>query len=798
MSNKDDNIWEKNKLSQTEFIPSNTALKKSPIDINYKRVLSVWPYILLSGIVGILSGILYMRYVDTVYNASTSIIIEESLGTTGGLIFSKSQRDPFNDRVSFIKSPTIANLLVDSLKLQYHSIAEGRIKNKDYYGLLKWSIINRNLNSPEIAFTIVPNKKGFRYSYEGVKGNGQWDQPIMIQGGQVVFNKPERELSETSIECYSTNTLSTSFAISNKLVVTAGTENNGINLGYSDISATRATDILNSLINIYNNEIEKEKKLSYVQAIDFIDKRIAPLGSELDSLETELAHYKSSKRFIGNTANGSIYMGKVQGGEDQLKSMNNLKSLISNVENFINNPLLPEQSIVLMGIGDGVLQGSMRSFQEARRERDRLLLTQTPNNPSLIFAEKNLKEQRENLGIQLENYKNQLATNEANYKANLTEADRLLRATPMEEKELIDKHRMMGIKENLFLSLLQKKEEAAIAKASVTVNTKILYPPVILNSDQYPKKSKVLSISLLIGLILPLIYALVRELMNNKIISKKQLQGMTNIPVIAELEQTELIEGMGAFAIAKDKRSMFGEQVRTLRTNLDFYKGLNKPVSYIMLTSSISGEGKSFLSVNIAKSYALQGKRVALLEFDLRRPKIAKSFNVPSDHLGLSTLLIGKCKPADCIFNLSDEANEKFDLFVSGPIPPNPQELISGNIMLDLKEYLDNNYDIVVIDTPPFGMVADAQILGKWADITLIVARYYQTIFDQVNEVNEWNENGLLPNISFLLNGVRQTGYFGNRYGYYYYRRKYGYGYYTYGYYSGKGKDLKEKKKGVY
>ena len=176
----------------------------------------------------------------------------------------------------------------------------------------------------------------------------------------------------------------------------------------------------------------------------------------------------------------------------------------------------------------------------------------------------------------------------------------------------------------------------------------------------------------------------------------------------------------------------------------------------------------------------MQGKRVALLEFDLRRPKISKQFAVPAEHPGLSTFLIGKCKPADCRYSLAEDESERFDLFVSGPIPPNPQELIGSAKMEELKAYLDKNYDLVVIDTPPFGMVADAQILGKWADVTLVLVRYMQTVFDQVQEINDWHEKGTFPSMSVVLNGVKKTGYFGNKYGYYYYRRKYGYGYYSY------------------
>jgi tyrosine-protein kinase Etk/Wzc len=176
----------------------------------------------------------------------------------------------------------------------------------------------------------------------------------------------------------------------------------------------------------------------------------------------------------------------------------------------------------------------------------------------------------------------------------------------------------------------------------------------------------------------------------------------------------------------------------------------------------------------------LQGKRVALLEFDLRRPKISREFDLPKDQPGLSSILIGKAEPSQVIKPCLENDDEKLDLFPSGPIPPNPQELISDTEnMKKIKDYLDSNYDVVIIDTPPFGMVADAQILGKWSDITLILTRFQQTMFEQINEINEWEARKIFHSMALVFNGVKNTGYFGNRYGNYYYKRKYGYNYYT-------------------
>ena len=196
-----------------------------------------------------------------------------------------------------------------------------------------------------------------------------------------------------------------------------------------------------------------------------------------------------------------------------------------------------------------------------------------------------------------------------------------------------------------------------------------------------------------------------------------------------------------------------------------------------MITSNISGEGKSFLSLNLSKSFSVQGKKVALLEFDLRRPKIGNLLHLEKSN-GLTNYLLGNL-PLDKVYKQPFEDDNNFHFFPAGPIPPNPQELLRDNKMDELREYLQKNYDVIIIDTPPFGIVADAQILGKIVDTTLIVTRFGYTMKEQVSEIEKWSRNNIFPSMSIVLNGVKHKGYYGSKYGYYYYKRKYGYDYYS-------------------
>jgi capsular exopolysaccharide synthesis family protein len=332
---------------------------------------------------------------------------------------------------------------------------------------------------------------------------------------------------------------------------------------------------------------------------------------------------------------------------------------------------------------------------------------------------------------------------------------------------------MQGIKNVLYNMLLQTREEVSIKLAAVSVQTSVLSYPKVPSSPVSPRRSEIMVGSVLAGLLLPLLFALLKEFLNNKITSKGQLQLMTNTPVLSEIDLAKENEDV---IVVRDKdRTIIGEQFRSLRTNLGFYKKADKTF-FIVVTSSMSGEGKSFISANLAASFALLGKKVALLEFDLRKPKLRERFGLQPGK-GIVNVLLGEVKPASVVQSVMDGYH--LDLFVSGPIPPNPSELIAMQGMENLKQFLDENYDVVVIDTPPYGLVTDAQMLDKWSDISLFVVRFMNTFRGQVSEIEEARQNKVFKNMAVIFNGIKTVGYYGYRYGYYGQKRKYGYGYYA-------------------
>jgi capsular exopolysaccharide synthesis family protein len=397
----------------------------------------------------------------------------------------------------------------------------------------------------------------------------------------------------------------------------------------------------------------------------------------------------------------------------------------------------------------------------------------TDKNPRLLEADSLISATKDEVEIEFNAYKSNLEQLENNIRNKLETVRGSIIEFPDLEKNLEKEARILGIKNVLYNMLLQTREDVSIKLAGVSVQTSVLSYPKVPSWPVSPKRSEIISGSVLAGLLLPLLFALLKEFLNNKISSKGQLQQMSNTPVLSEIDLAKENEDV---IVVRDKdRTIIGEQFRSLRTNLGFYKKVDKTL-FIVVTSSMSGEGKSFISANLAASFALLNKKVALLEFDLRKPKLRERFGL-SQGKGIVNVLLGEIKPESVAQSVMDGYH--LDLFVSGPIPPNPSELIAMQGMDNLKQYLDVNYDVVVIDTPPFGLVTDAQMLSKWSDITLFVVRFMSTFRGQVSEIEEARENKVFKNMAIIFNGIKTVGYYGYRYGYYGQKRKYGYGYYS-------------------
>lgn len=766
----DKNPWESQQDSDFIVAPVASRARKASTawDIHYRRILSVWPWMIPAGLLFLAAAWFYLRYQDDVYKVSASIVLQDP--STFQVVNMYSNRDPINDNIARLRSPTLMKRVVDTMGLQYQAKVVGNIKDRFLYDEVKWKILNATpgRESSGLMFEVETTERGFRWKSGNQTGEAAWDIPFSIGNRSLVLSKKASSVSPQFI-CFEADPWGVAFQLTAQLSINSSKISNVVELSLQDIQRQRAVDIINTLIQIYNYSLLIDKRKSQEQALKFISERLEPLAFQVDSIESVLAQFKSEKGMILR----GEFLSRVLNLDDELSQFRLQQSILNYSENYLRNPATQNNQLSLPGVQDANTQQLINSLLALWAEREKLALTVTENNPKLQMIDKQIAEVRENLNKQIENYKKIGDITEDVVLGRKGEFEKKFNLTPFEEKRLNEILRFQKIKLDQFLDLLKKKEDAGIALASVAVETFVIRPALIPKAPIGPDRFRIMLTAFLIGIWIPFLVVLIMEFLNDKIVSKQQLQQMLTPPILAELDLVE--KKNEVLHIKRRDRSIFGEQVRSLRTALRYYMKENKPF-FVLITSSMSGEGKSFLSANLAASFALQGKRVALLEFDLRRPKLSKQFGY-AEQQGISTILIGKTNPGDVTFRIQDDGI--LDLFPAGPVPPNPSELMSLDRMQEFKAYLDQHYDVVIMDTPPNGIVSDAQLLQPWADITLVITRFRLTVREQVREIEEWYQGGMFQPMGILFNGVSVSGYYGNKYSYYYHKRKYGYKYYS-------------------
>jgi capsular exopolysaccharide synthesis family protein len=373
----------------------------------------------------------------------------------------------------------------------------------------------------------------------------------------------------------------------------------------------------------------------------------------------------------------------------------------------------------------------------------------------------------------LEGTRKSLEITEAELQKELDKIEKEIRKVPSHERTYLDLARQQQIKQELYLFLLEKREETAISKTSNISNAKIIDTPKSEFKPYSPNKLMILMLGLVAGLALPFARIYLLDTLNNKVQTKEDILKATKVPIVGEISHNETEEML---VIARNPRAVISEQFRALRTNLQFMLGsLNTKGNVILLTSSMSGEGKSFTAVNLATIMAISGKKVLMMELDLRKPNLSPGLNIKND-FGFTNYVINPEVKTSDVIRLAG-VHENLFIISSGPLPPNPAELIMNARVDLLMQELKATFDYVIVDAPPIGLVTDAQLLNKYADLTLYLVRQKYTYKNQLSIVEDLYTNGKMKSMGIVVNDIKPVGGYGYGYG------GYGYGSYSYGTY---------------
>lgn len=766
----------------------------------YRTFILNWKWFVLFVILCLGLAAIYLRYTTPIYQASAKLLIKDNdQRSSRNMMYSTSlgtlsNSQGIENEMEILKSHSIAEQAVRDLKLYVNYYSVGKVADRLMY---KTQPITVDVDPAHIETLVAPislqiERTNGKYHVTGTytvaageKGQG---------GGTFSIDKTLTTLPSTIgtragiITFYSNSftpmaegtimkaTIMSPKAAANKYVgsfsVAAGGEGTSIiQLVLNDEIPQRAVDYLQQLAVCYNRQANEDKNEVARRTEEFINGRLEKINAELGSTEGALESYKRSNRMIDQKTNATTAFGNADTYSQKIADANTQIALLNELESYMNSSKGRYQSIPSnVGVADETATALIGNYNQIVAQRNRLLQSASENSPSVLpltaqldDLEKSIRQamtqSRKNMEIQ----RNSLSSQLGKYQGEVSES-------PEQERILTQIGRQQEVKSGLYLMLLQKREENSISLAATADKGKLLDTPSV-NGKVSPKNNMILAIALLAGIGVPALVLFLLQLFRYKIEGHDDVEKLTKLPIIADVAvASDEAMTKANIVVHENQNNMMEEIYRTMRTNLLFM--LEGDQKVIMFTSSTSGEGKTFNAANLAISFALLGKKVLLVGLDIRKPRLAQLFEIDDYQHGITNLLVKNELTWHDISEqiVSSGVNNNLDLLMSGPVPPNPTELVARKSLESIFEILRATYDYIIVDTAPVGLVTDTLQISRVADATVYVCRADYTPKEYIALVNDLAENKKLPKVSIVINGIDLS------------KRKYGY-YYGYGNY---------------
>lgn len=751
----------------------------------FNKLLYHWPLFLIVAILSLIAGYLYLRYTKPVYSSSGKILIKDERGRAGNtngldnLSFFNSSKIVENE-MEVIRSPLILESVIRENKFNIRYYLKGKVVNKELYQIspIEVQILtdSSKVGSYLMRVELLGDQK-IKVSYpdknkpdEFVSMVVRFNQPFQIFKDRFainyspVLNKNNDEEFEVRID----SIIPLVYAKSKELKTDLSSRMGSVfEITYEDGNPKRAADFLNAILNEYNDYTLNDKNKITLNTIRFIEGRLASLGDELNVLERDVEGFKKSRGITEIGESSRMILQQATDADQRLSQSNIQLNVYDQIEKSINSengaPFAP-----VYGNVDPTLASMVARYQDALREKGRLSLSVQEGNPLMDDVENQIAETRKSIKGYIQGYRRNAIAERAGIQTRVNRVENELNQVPTIEREFINIKRQQSVKEGLYNFLLQRKEEASVSYASNIVDNKIISPAYIPYSPIKPKRSAIYLFFFVGGMVLATAYVQLKYLINNRINTKKDLKEITDIPIIAEVYKQQESKDK---KISFNERTVLAEQILNLKNNLKFVLNNAHQSPAILFTSSVSGEGKTFISSHLGNAFTSNNKKVILLELDLRKPKLSQSLGI-SNASGITNYLVGAETLEQVIKKIP--GNDNLFLIPSGPVPPNPVELIESEQMKNLFIILRDRFDFIIIDTSPVGMVSDAKSLAPLVDCSILVTRFNYTPKAKFKELIGDIGKSVLPKPNIVFNGVDLESSYGySSYGY----NKYGYGY---------------------
>jgi capsular exopolysaccharide family len=798
-----------------EELPNEKLCEADDKEIDIKELLFKylihWPWFVGTVVACLIAAYVYLYVATPVYNISATVLIKDdkkggSSNNVGGLdelglngLITSSQS--IDNEIEVLRSKTLVKEVVSYLNLYVTYQDEDLIPSKELYKTspvqvnmtpqeaekLKKDIVVEMVVQPQgsLDVNVKMDDREIQKHFEKLPAILPTDRGT-ISFFQATDSIPVEGASSVQGARHITATISCPMNVArgycgNLVIVPTSQTTSVVTVSLKNSSLRRGQDFINQLLEMYNRNTNNDKNEIAQKTAEFIDERIGIISKELGSTEADLETFKRDAGITDLSSDAQIALsGNAEYEKKQVENRTQI-SLVEDLKRYLSHSeyeVLPSN----VGLKDAALATQIDRYNEMLIERKRLLRTSTESNPAIVNLDTSIRATKANVQATIEGTLQGLFITKADLDREAKRYMRRISDAPGQERRYVSIARQQEIKAGLYLMLLQKREENAIMLAATANNAKIIDEAIADDIPVFPKRGIIYLVALVLGFVIPVAVIFLIDLTKFRVEGHADVEKLTSVPIVGDIPLTnEKNAKDGSIAVFENQNNLMSETFRNIRTNIQFMLQNDRKV--ILVTSTVSGEGKSFTSANLAISLSLLGKKVVIVGLDIRKPGLNKVFSLSSKEKGITQYL---SNPEMDLMSLVQPSDVNKNLFIlpGGTVPPNPTELLARDGLDKAIDMLKNNFDYVILDTAPVGMVTDTLLIGGVADLSVYVCRADYTHKAEYTLINELSHEQKLPNLCTIINGVdlkkRKYGYY---YGYGKYSKHYGYGKrYGYGY----------------
>ena len=793
----------KNNMMENEQEPAGKSLFN--FQTVYMTLILNWKWFALSLIICLGLASIYLRYTTPIYQAYAKLLIKEENNNRGrnSLLYSSnlgvvSNSAGIDNEMEILKSSSIAIQAVKDLKLYTTYMSSGKVTNRLMYKTQPITVdidpVHLDMLNHSISMTIT--REGKNYHVEGIYYSTNPNAPgkeyaidktftalpaaLGTQTGILTFipnsTTPMQDGEKVLVRISPPKAVAVGYAAGLSIAQSSKSTSIAV-LTINDQSPERAIDYLKQLAVCYNRQANEDKNEVAVRTEEFINGRLEKINTELGSTESQLESYKKANNMVELQMSANQALANSDQYDQKLAEANTQIALLNSISDYMNQPSNKYETLPAnIGISDQSAVSLINKYNEIVLERNRLLRSASENSPTVTPLTSQLDDLSSSIRRAMAQAKRSMDIQRNAVASQYGKYNSMIQQTPQQEKTMKQIGRQLEVKAGLYLMLLQKREENSISLAATADKGKLIDDPSLVGRVA-PQSTTIYMGAIAAALAFPSVIFILISFFRYKIEGHDDVARLTRLPIIADVAvASETAKTKADIVVHENKNNQMEEIFRSMRTNVQFM--LKEGEKVISFTSSISGEGKTFIAANLAVSFALLGKKVVLVGLDIRKPRLAELFEIDDHRHGITNLLTKNTITAADIHaqTLPSGVNDNLELLMAGPIPPNPAELLTRTSLDDIVDLLKRTYDYVIIDTAPVGLVTDTLQVGRVSNLTVYVCRADYTPKENFELVNTLSAEKKLPNICVVVNGIDLSK---KKYGYYCKYGKYAkYGYY--------------------